>query len=249
MTKQDSSTASNKENKKTDVAPSQDLAKTPKSTNPQTIVIAVLSTVLACFLITFVALVCTGAISFGNAETDQSSHRHSSDSGDDDNRDNDGKPDSGHGKSGSKSSSHGKLIDNPNPRVTVNGTLAEVQNLEFYLPYQFEAGGKNKEGAYTYNLVNDDGWAQVLVYVDNSSLTPTQYLSKVSNNLDINDAEYEVNGTSWVEGENGNMLAYATKVDGKNYAVVYAVKLDSDATSEAMQMIPKTLYMKKIPQE
>jgi hypothetical protein len=49
--------------------------------------------------------------------------------------------------------------------------------------------------------------------------------------------------------ENANALAYATKLDGKIYAIYYSVKLDSDATGEAMQMIPKTLYMKKVERE
>ena len=57
------------------------------------------------------------------------------------------------------------------------------------------------------------------------------------------------NGLIWVQGETGNILAYATKLDGKVYAVIYTVKLDSDTTSEAMSMIPKTLYMKRIYQK
>ena len=69
---------------------------------------------------------------------------------------------------------------------------------------------------------------------------------KISPYLEITDKSYVMNGTNWVVGENGNSLAYATELDGIIYAVYYNVKLDSDDTAEAMQMIPKTLYMKKI---
>lgn len=249
MTKKEDSPTNKKEETKTEPSDSQATKdSSTKSTGLQTIIITVLSTALICFLITFIALVCTGAISFGNPGSGQPSFVRTSDSDDNDRRgDWDGKKDDD--KSGDKKTSRDDLVDNPNPRVKANGNLVEVKNLEFYLPSKFEAGGKNKDGAYTYNLVNDDGWAQVLVYVDSTSLSPTQYLNKVSSYLDINDDLYEVNGTKWVEAENGTSLAYSTKVGGKNYVVYYAVKLDSDATSEAMSMIPKTLYMKKIEQD
>ena len=57
---------------------------------------------------------------------------------------------------------------------------------------------------------------------------------------------YPMNGTTWVQAENGTSLAYATRLEDKIYAVYYVVKLDSDDTAEAMQMIPKTLYMARI---
>ena len=114
------------------------------------------------------------------------------------------------------------------------------------MPSGFKAGGKNSDGAYTYNLTDDDGWAQVVVYAEKSSLSPEKYLLAKSPYLDITDDDYDMNGTEWVQGESGSMLAYATELDGKNYAIIYTVKLDSNATSEAMSMIPKTLYMKKI---
>ena len=140
-----------------------------------------------------------------------------------------------------------KIIDNPNPRVKVkDANLAKVYDIEFYLPDDFEAAGRNDSGAYTYNLVDDDGWAQVLVYNEKTNLTPEQFLNKISPYLDITDKNYQMNGTSWVQAENANALAYATELDGTVYAVYYSVKLDSDATAEAMSMIPKTLYMARI---
>ncbi|MBR0460499.1 hypothetical protein IJI91_00675 [Candidatus Saccharibacteria bacterium] len=142
-----------------------------------------------------------------------------------------------------------RLVDNPNPRVRVNGRLAEARNLEFYLPYAFSPASNNgKGGVYTYNLINDDGWADVKVYVEKSSLSPEKYLAKLNSSLKVTDRNYRINGTSWVQAENGSVLAYATNFNGDIYAVVYGVKLESDATSEAMQMIPKTLRMKKIYQ-
>ena len=210
-----------------------DTKNTPNK-NTQTIAIAVLATALACCIITFAILLCTGVIKFDNgtkdrdetttAKLDGKKHGHSRNEDDD-------------------------LIDNPNPRVTAKGNLVEVDDLEFYLPSAFKEGGKNKDGAYTFNLENDDGWAQVLVYAERSSLSPEKFLNKISSYLDITDDDYEMNGTEWVQAENASALAYATKLDGKIYAVYYSVKLDSDTTGEAMQMIPKTLYMKKIERE
>ena len=211
-------------------------AETKNST--QSVVIAVLATVLVCLVLVFGVLLATGVIKFG---------------GDDDRYpDNNGTSQTRDGKSGpSEKKANGgddddAIIENTYPKVKVNGTLATVKDLEFYLPKQFEAGGKNNDGAYTYNLVNDDGWAQVLVYAEKSNLSPKQFLLKIGPYLDITDDDYEINGTEWVQGENASALAYATELDGVIYAVYYSVKLDSDATSEAMQMIPKTLYMKRI---
>lgn len=200
--------------------------------NTQTIVITVLATVLACFIIVLAVLLCTGVIKFSS-------------NGNEGNQPVATKPDDDK-KIPTDVDDDDTIIDNPYPKVTVKGNLVEVDDLEFYLPYAFKAGGKNKDGAYAYNLENDDGWAQVLVYAEKSSLSPTRFLNKISSYLDITDEDYEINGTEWVQAENASILAYATKLDGKIYAVYYAVKLDSDTTSEAMQMIPKTLYMKKI---
>ena len=85
-----------------------------------------------------------------------------------------------------------------------------------------------------------------MVCAEKTNLSPEKYLAKIAPYLEINDEDYDFNGTDWTVGENANSLAYATKIDGKVYAIYYNVKLDSNATSEAMQMIPKTLYMSKI---
>ncbi len=208
-----------------------------KTTSSQSVVIAVLATVIACFLIVMVVLIATGVIIFGGSA-------------------NSGEVNSGGGTSisggtgtngGSTTGDGSNIIDNPNPFVEVNNaTAVVVRDLSFYLPRNFEDGGKNADGAFTYNLVNDDGWAQVLVYVEKTDLTPEKFLNKISSYLDITDKNYQMNGTTWVQGENATSLAYATELDGTVYAVYYAVKLDSDSTTEAMSMIPKTLYMSKI---
>ena len=209
-----------------------DKNKTSKN-DSKNVIIAVLATALGCLVLIFAILAGTGVIKFGGGNAGTVSG--SGDNGD-----------TGKTTGGGTTTESGKLIDNPNKRVAVKGTLVEVGDLEFYLPSAFKAGGKNDDGAYTYNLVNDDGWAQVLVYVEKSSLSPEKYLLSKSPYLDITDDDYDMNGTEWVQGESGSMLAYATELDGKNYAIIYAVKLDSDATSEAMSMIPKTLYMKRV---
>ncbi len=225
-----------KEEKEAVKVESHDVKNSSNGDTGKTVTIAVLATALCCFVITFVVLVATGVIRFGGAES--------------------GAPgtivDGGDVTPGGKtekpqtSTSDDEIITNPNQRVKVNGVLAEVGDLEFYLPDEFEAGGKNQDGAYTFNLTDDDGWAQVVVYAEDTSLSPESYLLKKSPYLDITDDDYEMNGTEWVQGENGSMLAYATELDGKVYAVIYSVKLDSDTTSEAMSMIPKTLYMKRV---
>lgn len=242
-----------KENKKVTTEESH-TTKTPNNSNNndnrsnnaakdigKVIAISILATTLCCFIITFAILALTGTINFNGSntatpETNTTGTGSSSNGGGTSTNPPSTTPDDG-------------IIDNPNPRVRVNGFLAEAEELEFYLPDEFEAGGKNKDGAYTFNLTDDDGWAQVVVYVEDTSLSPSSYLLKKSPYLDITDDDYEMNGTEWVQGENGSMLAYATKLDGKVYAIIYSVKLDSDATSEAMSMIPKTLYMKRIYQD
>lgn len=211
------------------------IATAPKG-NGQSIVIAILATLLFCIAVVFTALTATGVIKFGDSTNTPTTNDEQTSSS------------TGQGDA-NDTSSDSNLIDNPNKRVAVKGNLVEVDNLEFYLPYAFKAGGKNKDGAYTYNLEDDDGWAQVLVYAEDSNLSPQDFLNKISPYLDITDMNYPMNGTIWVQGENANSLAYATKLNGKMYAVYYTVKLDSDATGLAMQMIPKTLYMKKIEKE
>ena len=219
-------------------APKTEVEKAPaaKSSAPA-VAIAILSTLIVCIIIAFGALLATGVVKFGDNSSRPSDKDGTNLTGS--NQGNDSKDTSSY--------KTGDIIDNPNRRVVVkDATLASVEDLEFYLPDDFQAGGKNKDGAYTYNLVDDDGWAQALVYVERSSLTPEKYLKNLSSYLDITDINYRMNGTTWVVGENANSLAYATKLDGKIYAVVYNIKLDSDDATEAMSMIPKTLYMKKV---
>lgn len=203
------------------------------------VTIAVLATALCCFVITFIVLAATGVIRFGS--DDGVVPGTIVDGGD--------VTPSGKTEKPQTSSSDDEIIANPNPRVKANGVLVEVEDLEFYLPRGFENGGKYDDGAYTFNLVDDDGWAQVMVYAEKTSLSPSDYLLRQSPFVDITDDDYEMNGTEWVQGENAAILAYATELDGKVYAVIYSVKLDSDTTSEAMSMIPKTLYMKRVYQD
>lgn len=230
----------------------------------QAIAIVVLATILSLAIILFIVLFATGVIRFGGNEGNepttsdnggnQEQNDDNNDKNDDDDdyyshrydgRDSDAEPIDDDSSSGKTSQS--RIINNTHKQVKENGTLVKVGDLEFYLPNKFKAGGKNKDGAYTYNLTNDDGWAQVLVYAENSTLTPATFITKrISSYLDITNSYYRMNGTTWVQAENAYALAYATKLDGKVYAVYYSVKLDSDAASKAMQMIPKTLYMKRI---
>lgn len=212
----------------------------PKAKNStQTVVIAVLSTVIVCIIVVFGVLLAAGVIKF-NGNNDRGLLAG----------DATGQSTSGTAEKRPSAATSGKIINNPNTKVAVkDSTPVIVKDLEFYLPDDFKLGGKNTDGAYTYNLVDDDGWAQVLVYAEKSNLTPEKYLMKISPYLDITDRNYVMNGTNWVVGENTNALAYATELDGMIYAVYYSVKLDSDETAEAMQMIPKTLYMKRIYSE
>ena len=236
---------------KVEKAPEAKKVEPAKKINGQAIAIAVLATMLGCIIVVFVALFATGVITFdSNAQNNDTISADNTDQKDeqpDEDEDDDKKGGYYHGGTESGKTSENSIINNYYKQVKEDGTLAKVGDLEFYLPKQFKAGGKNKDGAFTYNLTNDDGWAQVLVYAERSSLTPAKFLSnRVSAYLDITDSAYKMNGTTWVQAENAYALAYATKLDGKVYAVYYSVKLDSDATSKAMQMIPKTLYMKRI---
>ena len=214
--------------------------KQENNKNTQSVVIAVLATVIVCAVIVFVVLIATGVIKFGGINsgsgTMSGGSSTSSDSG------------GSSGSGGSAGESGGrKLVENTYPLARVNdATAAIVGELTFYLPDDFDAGGKNSDGAFTYNLNDDDGWAQVLVYAEESDLSPQDFLLKIGPTLEITDMNYPLNGTTWVQAENGTSLAYATRLEDKIYAVYYVVKLDSDDTAEAMQMIPKTLYMARI---
>ena len=214
--------------------------KNGNNKNTQSVVIAVLATVIVCAVIVFVVLIATGVIKFGGGNsgsgTMSGGSSTSSDSG------------GSSGSGGSAGESGGrKLVENTYPLARVNdATAAIVGELTFYLPDDFDAGGKNSDGAFTYNLNDDDGWAQVLVYAEESDLSPQDFLIRIGPTLEITDMNYPMNGTTWVQAENGTSLAYATRLEDKIYAVYYVVKLDSDDTAEAMQMIPKTLYMARI---
>lgn len=214
--------------------------KQENNKNTQSVVIAVLATVIVCAVIVFVVLIATGVIKFdgrnSGSGTMSGGSSTSSDSG------------GSSGSGGSAGESGGrKLVENTYPLARVNdATAAIVGELTFYLPDDFDAGGKNSDGAFTYNLNDDDGWAQVLVYAEESDLSPQDFLMKIGPTLEITDMNYPMNGTTWVQAENGTSLAYATRLEDKIYAVYYVVKLDSDDTAEAMQMIPKTLYMARI---
>ena len=211
---------------------------TKEKSSTQAVVIAVLSTVIVCIIVVFGVLLATGVIKF-SGDNDRNLPESTGQT----------TPGSTDKKTGGSTDKR-SIIDNPNRKVAVkDSTPAIVKDLELYLPDDFKSGGKNKDGAYTYNLEDDDGWAQVLVYAEKSNLTPEKYLMKISPYLDITDKDYQMNGTHWVVGENANALAYATELDGMIYAIYYNVKLDSDTTAEAMQMIPKTLYMKRIYSE
>ena len=214
--------------------------KNGNNKNTQSVVIAVLATVIVCAVIVFMVLIATGVIKFGEGDngsgTTSGGSSTSSDSG------------GSSGSGGSAGESGGrKLVENTYPLARVNdATAAIVGELTFYLPDDFDAGGKNSDGAFTYNLNDDDGWAQVLVYAEESDLSPQDFLMRIGPTLEITDMNYPMNGTTWVQAENGTSLAYATRLEDKIYAVYYVVKLDSDDTAEAMQMIPKTLYMARI---
>ena len=205
----------------------------------QTIVIAVLATALVCVVLTIVILALTGVIRFGNSDAglppgnDMGQNRPTEIEGTTQN----GKTESGEPVSAGTTKGGVTCYDK---------TRVQVYDLEFCLPEDFEEGDKAKDGAYTYNLVDDDGWAEVHVYFMKTSRTPTQFINYLSSSLKVTDQNYTVNGTTWVRAEAGDyMQAFATKSDDYLYGVFYSIKLDSDETSEAWQMIPKTLVLVK----
>ncbi len=138
------------------------------------------------------------------------------------------------------------LVDNPNPRITRNAQFFEILNLEFYLPFEFKNVINNKKGIYEIKLQNDEGKAEVVVYVESTNMKAENYLKKRNSDLVITNTDYELNGTTWVEASNTSTLAYATNFGSEIYAIFCNVELDSKATAGAMEMIPKTLYMKKL---
>lgn len=151
-------------------------------------------------------------------------------------------------ETGGASTSSGEIIANPNPRATVkNAQLVEVGDFEFYLPTAFRAARGNGSGKYVFNLVNNDsGWADVKVYAEKTNADLLTYMSQKDSSLELTDSTYYMNGTSWAEMESGTSLAYGTRLGEMIYVVILNVRLESDATGEAEQMIPKTIRLKKI---
>ena len=150
-------------------------------------------------------------------------------------------------ETGKNSTSPGELIENPNARVTVKGAqLVEVGDLELYLPKDFEASRANGNGKYVYNLSNDDGWADVKIYAEKTTADLLSYMQKKDSLLRITNSAYYMNGTSWAVMESGSSMAYGTRLGDMLYVVILNVKLESDATGDAEQMIPKTIRLKRI---
>lgn len=150
-------------------------------------------------------------------------------------------------ETGRTSTGTGELVTNPNPRVTVkNAQLVEVGDFEFYLPTKFKAARGNGNGKYTFNLTNDSGWADVKVYAERTTADLLNYMKNKDSLLELTDSTYYMNGTSWAEMESGSSTAYGTRLGEMIYVVILNVKLESDATGEAEQMIPKTIRLKRI---
>ncbi|MBQ7202261.1 hypothetical protein IJS18_02645 [Candidatus Saccharibacteria bacterium] len=138
------------------------------------------------------------------------------------------------------------LINNPNPRITRNAQFFEILNLEFYLPFEFKNVINNKKGVYEIKLQNDEGKAEVVVYVERATMKADKYLKRKDSSLVVTNTDYTINGTTWVEASSTSTLAYATNFGTLIYAIFCNVEMDSAATANAMEMIPKTLYMKKL---
>ncbi len=215
----------------------------------QTIIISVLATVLGCVVVFLIIAFATGMISFNNnGQANNMADGNSSGNG----SDMGGSSSNGSGGSGDSGSDGSELMDNPNPKVAVkNGTLVSVGNLEFYLPKHFEKGseaGGGSESETVYNLVNDDGWADVKIYVEKSGKDARDYLLSKNSRLTIEQDAWVINDWPWSQAyaAEGAIQAWATNYGDFVYAIILTVKLDSDESNEAAMMIPKTLYFTKI---
>ena len=97
----------------------------------------------------------------------------------------------------------GQTYDNPNPKVKINGRKVSVKGLEFYLPNNFieatKAGGSD-DLAVTYNLTDDDGWADVKIYVKKTGKDARDFLLEKSPKLTFEQDALVMNGWSWSEG-------------------------------------------------
>ena len=218
-----------------------------KTSQKQTVIISVLATVLGCVVIFLVIAFATGMIGFNNNGQANNMAGGGADGGD---TSADGSGD--HGSSGGQADNGSQLIDNPNPKVEVKtGNKVSVGNLEFYLPKHFEMGsqaGGGTESETVYNLVNDDGWADVRIYVEKTNKDARDYLLSKNSRFEIDQDAWVINGWSWstASAAKGGIQAWATNYGDYVYAIILTVKLESDQSNEAAMMIPKTLYFTKI---
>ena len=139
-----------------------------------------------------------------------------------------------------------ELVENPYTRVKRNAQFFEILNLEFYLPFEFKNVINNKKGIYEIPLHDDTGKGEVVVYVEKTNMKAEDYIKKLDNNLKITNYSHTVSGTSWVQADNATTLALATNFGSEIYAIVFSVEMSSKATESAMEMIPKTVYMKQL---
>ena len=228
---------------KTDAPKAAKAETTPAKNQTQSIVIAVLATAIVFILIIFGVLLATGVIKFGNDMATDPNHAISNTEPTDNNSYNTGNS----GKSSTSSKSPSSAGTTENGAECYNGTRVQVERLEACLPRNFTEGNRANDGAYTYNLTNDDGWAEVHAYFLKTSRTPTQFINYLSSNLKVTNQNYTVNGITWVRAEAGDyMQAFATKSGDYLYAIFYTIKLDSDSTREAWKMIPQTITLSNL---
>ena len=95
-------------------------------------------------------------------------------------------------------------------------------------------------------MSDDDGWADVKIYAEKTTADLLSYMQKKDSLLRITNSAYYMNGTSWAVMESGSSMAYGTRLGDMLYVVILNVKLESDATGDAEQMIPKTIRLKRI---
>lgn len=216
-----------------------------KTSQKQIVIISVLATVLGCVVIFLIIAFAMGMIKFnsndGQAGGDATSGIVAG-----------GGSGANGGSNGGSVDNGGQLIDNPNPKVEVKtGNKVSVGNLEFYLPKHFKKGseaGGGSELEVVYNLVDDDGWADVRIYVEKTGKDARDYLLSKNSRLTIEQDAWVINDWSWstAYAAEGAIQAWATNYGDYVYAIILTVKLDSDQSNEAVMMIPKTLYFTKI---
>ena len=202
-----------------------------EKSNAQAIVIAILTTIIGCIIVVLGVLVATGVIQFSNNDTSEATISTSGKA----------EPSSDDTKNGKHRGDGGSTAGTTKGGVTCyDDTRVQAGKLEFCLPDDFQFGAAS-DGVYSYNLTDDEGWAEVKVYVEKTSKTPTQVITNLSSNLKVTNQNYTVNGTTWVRAEAGDyMLALSTKHGDSIYTIFYTIKLDSDDTREAWKMILTT---------